>query len=133
MSKEKFPILVAHIYKNNWRNFLKKLLPVCQKTALGIRKRKKEWQLQSVSRYTQTLVSACSVDFEYWRVLIQLIFGNSYYNRISSVIVLRYHDKFNRQPLYYIICNDTEWNQETEFRFLISTSLVTEIVWWICQ
>ena len=50
------PILITHIYKSNWQNLHKNILPVRPKTVLEIReskKKKKEWQLQSVLRYTQ--------------------------------------------------------------------------------
>ena len=39
---EGLTIVVTHIYKNNWRNLLKKVWPVRPKTALGIRKKNQE-------------------------------------------------------------------------------------------
>ena len=73
-ANEELLILVTHLYKNKWRNLLKKSLLVCSKTVLGSRKRRKEnanckvfcvtrkhknlewqleWKLQSFLRYTQ--------------------------------------------------------------------------------
>ena len=55
VSKEAGPVLVTRVLNKETLNTHKKLLPVRPKTALEIRKKtQKEWQLQSVLRYTQT-------------------------------------------------------------------------------
>ena len=56
VSKEKDLALVIRDLGNERLNTPKKLVPVRPKAALGIRKKKrrKEWQLQSLLRYTQT-------------------------------------------------------------------------------
>ena len=42
VSNEGLPILVAHFYKNNWRNLLKKLLPVHPKIASRRKRRRRK-------------------------------------------------------------------------------------------
>ena len=52
-----WPILVTHIYKNNWRKLLKKLLQVRPETATRRKKKTKkvEWHMQSFLYYTQRI------------------------------------------------------------------------------
>ena len=61
VSNEGLPILATRVCNNNWRNLLKKLLPVRRKTPLGIRKRKKGEQL--VTEETRSHLSF----FENWK------------------------------------------------------------------